>query len=123
MMEVPPLSPHLLVLAAEQSCGFVPPLTALLPAREPFLSFGKLLLAFAIVPRIRDGRALSRDAKHLQAHVDARLAPCGRHRLSGHPGTGEGDIPAVRLPTERDYLGGARRRAAPAYRQPANLGE
>src|SRR5262249_9425700 len=57
-----------------------------------FLLFYEPLLGFSVVARVRDRLPLCGNEQHLQAHVDARLAPPSGYWLAGPLDTGGGGI-------------------------------
>src|SRR5262245_35903224 len=59
----------------------------------------------------------------LQPDVDAGLPSSERQWLYWYLRTGDGDIPAVRFPADRDGLGRTLKRAVNAHGDPANFGE
>src|SRR5262249_12064538 len=113
----------LLVFAREQTCCLPPPLTALLPAGEPLLRFGELLLHLPVVMGILHRRTVCRHQKHPQSHVYASLAPYLWQRLGAYLDTGERHVPAIGFLEEGDVLGDAGQWATPPHCDAANLGQ
>jgi hypothetical protein len=107
VMEVTPLAGNLLMLPLQQLHRFAAAPAPLLAPGDPALGFGELLLSFAVVPRVGYHLTISRDQKHLQSHVYARLIPSQRPRRYRHVGTREAGIPAIRLMRHDDGLGRA----------------
>src|SRR5262249_24746901 len=123
VVEDAPLASYLMVLLGDQPARLLTPFAPLLAAGEPFLRLGELLLGAARVARVLDRLALGRDEEDLQPHINAHLAARGRQGLDGYVGTGQGDVPAIRLAADRHRLDGAHDWAAPAHRNAAKLGK
>src|SRR5260221_12241584 len=123
MMEVGTLPPHVLLLLGEQLDRLLAAGAPLLPLGYSPLGFLQLALRFAIVARVGDRFALSGDEKHLQPDINARLLPSEGQRLRGDVGTGEGDVPAIRLLGDRDRLGRPFKGAGPPSRNASDLAQ
>ena len=121
MMKVAPLALHRLMLLGQQHHRFPAALTALLPPRDTPLRLLQLPLGFAVVPRIFNDVAVSRDEKHLQADVDTGLVTGGREGLHGHIHAGEAAVPPIRLMGDGDGLERAFKGATPPDGNPADL--
>ena len=123
VVKVAPLPPDFLMLSGYETRRHLPAFAPFLPTREPLLRFGELLRGLAGVARILDHRALRRDEKHLQPHINTRLSACARQGQNGHPGAGEADIRTVCLAAEGDGLRGVSKRVRPAHRDVVDFGE
>src|SRR5262249_16455897 len=123
VLEVGPLSPDMLMLLGALSSGLRASLAAPLATRDPLVDLLQPLLGLAGVPWIGHSIPLSRDEKHLQPNVYARLFAGERQRLYGHIRTRERDIPPIRLFADRDRLEGALERPTPPHGDTPNLGK
>src|SRR5262249_9502057 len=123
VVEGAPLASYLLVLLGDQPARLLTPVAPLLAAREPLLRLGELLQGVAVVARVLHRLARCREEEDLQPHITAHLTARGRHGLEGDVGTGQGDVPAIRVARDRHCLAGAHDWAAPAHRTAAKLGE
>src|SRR5262249_59017614 len=123
MMEVVPLALDLQVPLGTLVHGFPPALTALLAARDAALRLLEPLLGFPVVAGILHRLPLCSHQEDLQPDVDAGLLSSERQRFYWYLRTGDGDIPAVRFPADRDGLGRTLKRAVNAHGDPANFGE
>src|SRR5258708_1799455 len=123
MLKVAALPADVLMLLSTRNNGFVPAFAALRAPRHPLRRFLKRALRCAIVARGRYYVAIRRDEEDLPAHSTARFPSRLRQRLDGHLGTGEADIPAVRLPRNGDGLGRALHRTTPPHGKVSACGE
>src|SRR5262249_44300739 len=125
VVKVAALPRYLLVVSGDEPARLLTPFAPLLPAGKPLLGFGQSLLRPAVVPGIRDCRAVRRPQKHLQAHINARLTSGERERLGrwGHLRTRETGIPAVGFPAEGNRLGPAFQPTMQPKGDMANLGQ
>src|SRR5215469_12651242 len=123
VVEVVPLPTDLLVLLRQELHRFAAAPAALLAARHPALGLLQLPLGSAIMARILDDVALSRDEEHLQPHIDTRLPIGDWQWVHRHIDTGETPVPAIGFLGNRDGFDGAFTRAAPPDSDPSDLGE
>src|SRR5262245_13801850 len=93
--------------SSQQRHRLLATLTALLPARDAPLGFGKLRFRRAILPGVLHTRTRRRDEEHLQPHVDARLLAGHGQRFGGHLGPRATDLPPLGLAGDGDRLGRA----------------
>ncbi len=122
VVEVAPLPREVLVRLGEQrdrllaACAaLLAACAALLAAAHAPLRLRQFLLAPAVVARMLDRITLGGDEEHLQAHVDARLAPGGCEGLNRYVRAGYAGVPAVRLLGDRHRLGRAIEGARPTH--------
>ena len=89
MVEVAPLSAHMLMGFRQPADGFSSAVAALLPAGHMPLGLLQCLLRFAVVTGILDDAPIRSDEKDLQPHVNAGLLPDCRERMLRHIRTGD----------------------------------
>jgi hypothetical protein len=123
VVEVGTLPTDLLVLPGEDLHGLAAAIAALHPARHPTLGLLQFPFGPAVVSGILHHVTFSRDEKHLESHIDARLLAGERQGVGGHVRAREAAIPAVSFMGDGHRLDGALKRATPPHRNAPNLGE
>ncbi len=120
---------EVLALPAHRLMGLGEPADRLPPARLPFFRLDTRRWHVARYrSALREQRglwicAVGEGGEGLQAEIDPRLLGSRLQRVCRHLGTGDGDIPAVRLFRDSDGLGRALDGARPLYAEAPNLGE
>src|SRR5262245_4487371 len=122
MVEIGPLTPHLLMRLRQQRHRLAPTIAPFLATRDTPLRRFQRALRRAIPAGMEDACPIRERSEGFQPKVYARFLAGRRQRLHRHIRAGETDIPPIRLPTDRDRLGDALQRAAPAYGNAPNLG-
>src|SRR5262249_25098416 len=121
VVEVLALALHLQVGAGQQRDRLATAIASLLAAAHAALGRLERALCTAIPAGVEDARPVRRGSEGFQAKINPDLLAGGQERLYGHVGTREANIPAGRLPRDRDRLGGAVNGAGPAHCNPTDF--
>src|SRR5262249_15896987 len=105
MVEIPPLSPDLLVRFGEQFYRLTASVTPFYAPRNQALTATTIGFAFAVGARVMDHRPFGQGGERFYPQVDPSLLAGGRQGLYWHLGTGKADIPTVGFPRDGDGLG------------------
>src|SRR5258707_15528440 len=89
----------------KQLYRFLAALAPLFPARDAALCALEVQFGHAKYARVGDLAAIGEGSEGCQPQVDTGLLASKWQRLSDHLGTGEADIPAIRLTRDGDGLG------------------
>jgi hypothetical protein len=120
-MEVLSLAARRLLRLGQERHRLAPAMTALLPATHAPSCGLERSLRFAAPARMEEARAIAERSEGFSAEVNAGFLSGRKQWLSWHIGAGDADIPAIRLPANRDGLGHALQRTVQADTDTAKL--
>jgi hypothetical protein len=123
MVKILPLTAHLLVRLRQQRHGFAPALAPFLAPTHPALGGLERALGLAIPSRVKDAHAIRQGSERFNPQVDPGLLSRWRQGLYRYIRTGEANVPAIRLSTDRDGFGRTFQGTRPAHGDPSDFGQ
>src|SRR5258707_12701808 len=107
----------------EQLRRLTPAMAPLLASRDPALGPFQIQLGHTEEARVGDLTPIGQRGEALQAEINPRLLTSRRQVRTRHLGAGDRNVPAVRLPANRDRLGRPLDRTGPVHGQAPDLGQ